>query len=241
MRKIILVTALLCATQFLQAQNNQPGCYPFPKTISVTGSSEMEIIPDEIYVQVDLREYKKSGDKVELEQIKTDFLRHCKTIGLPDSVISIASYEGYNNFWWKKRKKDAELFASISYQLKLSDSKKMDDLIKVLDEEATTNFKITKTSHSKIQDIRKQLKIQAIKSAKEKGNYLTESIGEKLGEVITIEEPGEFNYSDLLQSQAIIANSWARDEMKLSPAGEANIDFRKIKLRFEVKMVFAIK
>jgi uncharacterized protein len=106
MKKIFLAAALLCTFQFLQAQNNQPGCYPFPKTISVTGSSEMEIIPDEIYVQVDLREYKKSGDKVELEQIKTDFLRNCKTIGLPDSVISIASYEGYNGNWWKKRKKN---------------------------------------------------------------------------------------------------------------------------------------
>ena len=32
---------------------------PYPKTINVTGSAEMDIVPDEIYVQVDLREYKK--------------------------------------------------------------------------------------------------------------------------------------------------------------------------------------
>ena len=94
-------TTLLVATTFLSlvslAQTNQPGCYPFPKTISVTGSASMEVIPDEIYVQVDLREYKKRGeDKVELEKIKNDFLANCKAVGIADNDISLASYDGYN-------------------------------------------------------------------------------------------------------------------------------------------------
>ena len=37
-------------------------------------------------------------------------------------------------------------------------------------------------------EFRKQLKIQAIKAAKDKGIYLTEAITEKLGEAITISE-----------------------------------------------------
>jgi uncharacterized protein YggE len=45
---------LLTSTSFAQTQIN-----PYPKTITVTGSAELEIIPDEIYVQVDLREYEK--------------------------------------------------------------------------------------------------------------------------------------------------------------------------------------
>jgi len=61
MKKITLFFAAFLSLGLLNAQNTQPGCYPFPKTISVTGSAEMEIIPDEIYVQVDLREYKKNG------------------------------------------------------------------------------------------------------------------------------------------------------------------------------------
>ena len=36
---------------------------PFPKTISVSGSSEMEITPDQIYVHITLREYQKKGEK----------------------------------------------------------------------------------------------------------------------------------------------------------------------------------
>ena len=33
-----------------------PAPNPFPKTITVSGSAEMEVIPDEIYVNITLRE-----------------------------------------------------------------------------------------------------------------------------------------------------------------------------------------
>jgi len=32
---------------------------PFPKTITVSGSAEMEIVPDQIFVNVELKEYQK--------------------------------------------------------------------------------------------------------------------------------------------------------------------------------------
>lgn len=186
MKKLSLLFILFVACFFSRGQNQLPNS--FPKTISVTGSAEMDIIPDEIYIQVDLREYNKKNEKMELETIKTNFLNACRNISIPDSTISIASYEGYNyNYWqWRKRKRDPNMFASISYQIKLKDSKKMDELIDGLDDEATYNFQIIKTSHSAIQELRRQLKIQAVKAAKEKGIYLTESINEKLGEALLL-------------------------------------------------------
>jgi uncharacterized protein len=45
---ITLSTMLFAFSSFSQTDKN-----PFPRTITVTGSAEMEIIPDEIYVQVD--------------------------------------------------------------------------------------------------------------------------------------------------------------------------------------------
>jgi uncharacterized protein YggE len=64
----------------------------FPKQLSVSGSAEMEIIPDEIYVNVVLREYQKKGEnKKELETLKNDFLTACRSAGIADSAISIVS------------------------------------------------------------------------------------------------------------------------------------------------------
>ncbi|MBL7700364.1 MAG: SIMPL domain-containing protein [Chitinophagaceae bacterium] len=216
---------------------------PYPKTIQVTGSAETNIIPDEIYVIVTLKEYEKKGTgKISLDKIKSDFLGYCKNIGLPDSAVSIASYEGYNNYpWWRKRKTKDELYSSISYQVKFNSSTKMDQLVDKLDDDATQNFVIAKLSHSKIAEYRKQLKIQAIKAAKDKATYMAEAIGENLGAAVTITEPGDAFAPDLYR--AAQSNSYAylsRDKDGVAD-GEKGVDFKNIQLRFEVNAVFALK
>lgn len=247
--KQLLTVAVFAVSGFFVKAQNQPVCNPYPKTITVTGSAEMEIVPDEIYVQVDLKEYRKKGEnKVELDRIKSDFLTKCYSIGLADSVISIASYEGSNfSYWyWRRKKKDPDMYSGISYQIKFKDSKKMDQLVDLLDDEATVNFQITRATHSKIQEFRKQLKIQAVKAAKDKGIYLTEAINEKVGEAITIEEPDEDAFVNNLENNLRVsqfANTayFNKDEAKMSDNDKAAVDFKKIKLRYEVKIVFAVK
>ena len=255
MKKITTVFTSLLFFNLLFAQTQpttQPGCYPFPKTISVTGSASMEVIPDEIYVQVDLREYKKKGeDKVELDKIKSDFLANCKTAGIAENDISVASYDGYNmaNIW-RRRKKDPELLSSISYQIKFNTTKMMDDLVNSLDDQATNNFRITRTSHSKIVEYRRQLKVQAVKAAREKAVYLTEAVNEQLGQAIEINEPDESTSSDVLSNayrnnyKSLGENSLVRlDQSKNGYYGvtDEGVDYRKIKLRFEVKVLYALK
>ncbi len=243
MKKTLLFVLLICMLQFAFAQQ-QPGNNPFPKTITVSGISETEIVPDEIYVQVDLREYKKRGEeKVELEKIKDDFLSYCRLTGIPDSVISIASYEGLSNgTWWRKRKKDPELFATISYQIKFSSSKYMDDLISKLDDEATVNFRIVKIWHSKMAEYRKQLKIAAVKAAKEKALYLTEAINEKIGQAITIQEPAEQSLYQATNQTSNTSLNYSFNTGKIaSDKNQEPVDFKKIRLQFQVNIIYALQ
>lgn len=248
MKKIPLLLMAVAFAYLPKAQNTQPGCYPFPKTISVTGSAEMEIVPDEIYVQVDLREYKKKGeDKTEIDKIKADFLANCKSVGIADSNISVASFEGYNMASiWRRRKKDPDLLASITYQLKFNSTKLIDALVDNLDDQATNNFRITRVSHSKIMEYRRQLKILAVKASKDKALYLTEAVKEQLGEAITIQEPEESISSDVLGGRYknnITSNEvsyFAKDKTGYGILDDG-VDFRKIKLRFEVKVLYALK
>jgi uncharacterized protein len=237
MKKSILLLMLAISSFSPFAQQN-----PFPKTITVTGSAEMEIVPDEIYVVIELKEYDKKGaGKIGLEAIKTDFLRLCKQADLPDSVISITAYEGNNPYWLKKRKKKDDLYASISYQIEFNNSKMMDDLVTLLDDDATENFQIVRTYHSKMIEFRRQLKIQAIKAAKEKAGYLAEAINEKAGEAISVKEPVE-NYSGSYLNRNFLSNisgnALAMDQAEENSQG---VDFKKMTLRFEVSVVFALK
>jgi len=239
MKKIFIpLLMFLATTSFAQTQIN-----PYPKTITVTGSAEMEIIPDEIYVQVDLKEYEKKGQgKINIETIKRNFLKNVKSIGIPDSLVSIAAYDGFGgNPWLRKKNKKNELLASISYQVKIKTSKQLDDLVEKLDDEATTNFFIQRTSHSKLAEYRKQLKIQAIKAAKEKAQYLSEAIDEKAGEAVTINEPMEYYqpYYNAMRSNVMMKEQAMNQDM--TSADGNPVDFRKMKLKYDVTVVFAVK
>ena len=215
-----------------------------PRTINVSGSAEMEVVPDEIYVMVELREYdKKGGGKTDITSIKNDFIKSALSVGIPETDLSVQGYQGWDgNYWLYKRnkKKNPDLKASITYQVKLASTKKMDELVQKLDDEATQNFFIARVAHSKVQEYKKQLKIQAVKAAKDKAGYLAEAIGEKVGEAITINDPNEIGYypppmyaNRMMKEQAMGATANAPED--------ANIDFKKIKLQFDVNVVFALK
>jgi uncharacterized protein len=241
MRKfiVLVITCIATVQVFGQTAPN-----PFPKTITVSGSAEMEVIPDQIFVNILLREYQKKGEsKKDLETIKTEFLTACTNAGIADSLISIVSYTGYNNYYWLHRKKKTpDMNASITYQIRFSQSKQMDELVDKLDDEATQSFDIVGTNHSKMTEFRKQLKIGAVKAAKDKAIYLTEAIGEKLGPAITVNEPNDQIRQNNM-ANATLTNVQMRYEYKDVSGGSGKtfeIDFKKIKLRFEVEVIFAL-
>jgi uncharacterized protein YggE len=235
--KIITATLLLfliTTTSYAQAVTN-----PYPKTITVTGSAEMEVTPNEIYVQVDLKEYeKKGGVKVSIDKIKADFLTAAKSIGIADTAITITQYDGFNgNPWLRKKAKKDELYASITYNVKIKDSKQLDDLVSKLDDNATQNFFIQRTSHSQLADFRKKLKIEAVKAAKEKAQYLASAVDEKIGVAVTINEPTEY-YVPYYNMR--VSNSMLKTESAPVANDVAAPDFKKIKLKYDVTVVFAL-
>lgn len=242
MKRIIAISALMITTMGVFAQS--PVVNPFPKTITVSGSAEMEIVPDEIFVQIELKEYEKKGTgKVDLEKIKSEFLQKVKSVGIPDSLVSIASYDGYTDYYWHKKqlKKRTDLLASIAYQIKFTNSSKIDELVNILDDEATQNFTVVKTSHSKMAEFRKQLKISAVKAAKEKAQYLAIAVDEQVGAAVSINEIPEQSFEPVpvyRTSQAYLSSNAKMDGIGGVASG---VDFKKIKLRFEINAVFALK
>lgn len=236
MKRITALLLALFSIGIIRAQNVNP----FPRTIQVNGSAEMEIIPDEIYVQVTFKEYDKKGSgKVDIDKIRSGFLSAYRSLGMPDSLISVLSYDGNNgDLWYRKKKKKEELYNSISYQIKFANTAKMDELVNKLDDDATQVFRVIKTGHSKLEEFRKQLKIQAVKSAKEKADYLGAAINEKIGQAVNIEEPNEFYYpfQNNYAANYKMVDMAAREVADAGPA----VDFQKLKLRYEVKVVFAL-
>jgi hypothetical protein len=236
---LFILAASLSTLLFSCSASDKPET---PKKIEVTGSAEMEFVPDEIFMTFTLKEYlDASRKKVKLETIKTDFLVLCKTAGIPDSNISISSYSGnerWDYWWYYKRRKDPDFMSSISYTIKVSSPEYLDKIVNDLNENAVENFNIAKTSHSNIEQLRKEVKTKALKAAKYKAEYLAESIGEEIGEALLIQEIENSNRNYYGSNYS---NEISQTSMILEGEETSTPNFQKIKLRYEMKVDFRLK
>ncbi|MEO5570413.1 MAG: SIMPL domain-containing protein [Bacteroidia bacterium] len=241
MKKLILVllfvSGVVCRNNAQQTLTIQDKI----KKIEVTGSAEMEVVPDEIYIGIALQEYyDKQKTKMTIDAISKNFLTVCEKAGITKDRIEVQNMSGFDNtsWWYTKRKKEQpDLLQSTSYIIKFSVPAEVDKMVNMLDDNATNNVYVNKTSSSKETEFRKQLKIQALQNAKAKAQYLLEGVGEKAGGLLYVKEI-ESNDGPVFKNYAI-ANSM------MASGGEASanegLNFKKIKYRFEVEAHFAIQ
>jgi uncharacterized protein len=216
---------------------------PKIKKIVVTGSSEMEVDPDQIYVNFVLREYQNNKkEKTGIDAIKKEFLDACSKSGILKENISVEGMAGSAYVDWpiRNKKKDPDFIASITYIIKFSSTKMIDDLIPRLNDNAVSNMYISKMDHTKMEAFRKEVKIKATQAAKDKALYLSQSIGEKLGGALLIEEIDNGTPYPLMMK----ASNMAMTEMNADGGaygGETSMPFEKIKIRFETRAEFELE
>lgn len=214
------------------------------RTVNVNGHSEIEITPDEVYVDIELREYTlKNGNKTDIETIRNQFLLAVKSMNVADTDVVVQGYSGWDgNYWWyqKNKKKNPDMKAGITYEVKLKSVDDMDKLVDKLDDQATQNFYISRTSHSNMDSIKKQLKMQAVKNAKAEAVYLASALNDSVGNALTINDPNESsNYPQPMAGYALRSKSnGILDQAESAPM---NVDFKKIKIEMNVNVIFELK
>lgn len=214
-----------------------------PKKIEVTGSAEMEVVPDEIYMTFSFREYLDGNkQKVKIETIKTAFLKLCHSVGIPDSNVSIADYAGYERwdyYWYKNHKNQPDFMANMAYTVKVKGADQLDQIVAQVDDKGLQNYNITKTAYSKMEALRKEVKSKALLASKEKAQYLAASIGEDIGEALLIQEINNDGYG--YSSNAIISNSNYSFKSDEAQAYIPSAQFEKIKIRYEMRAEYRLK
>ncbi len=207
--------------------------------IVVTGSAEKEVDPDEIYMTFSLKEYdNKSKEKINIEAITREFLQACTKAGVAneDIVVQQAGGNAYNQWWVRKNKQKPEFRATISYEIKFTDTRKIDGLMPLLNDEAVVNAYVSRVDHSKMEELKKEVKISAVKAAREKADYLASSIGESAGKALLIEEVdfGVMPYVNYRMQANVMM-----DEGQVG--GEQNVAFKKITIKQQVKAEFELR
>ncbi len=232
MKKFILSTLIACTflTGFTQVLDTR-------KKIEVTGAAEQEITPDEIYVAISLQEYMTSNKKkISIDDLEKQLQTAVIKAGIANADFMINNISSYQNYWEKKR--NPMFLASKQYTLKLKDLNKLNDIISAVDAKGVAYTNVESYSHSKLEMFKKDLKLKALQNAKEKANFLLSGIGEKMGGAIDIQEIyNEYTPQPMYRTMAMKGEMAQQD----APAPMPDIDFKKIKLSYQIRAVFEIK
>ncbi len=217
--RLLLLAMLLPLAGLSQAQAD--GRY-----IEVTGTSEIEIVPDRIHYIIEIREYfeeefdgkskpEEYRTKVSLNRIEQGLREVLHDAGIsPDAVRT----QEIGDYW---RKQGQDFLVAKTFDITLLDFKQIDEILKRMDTRGIHTMRIGELENRDILSYHQKGKIAALKAAQRKAAYLVEALGKKLGPVIRIveDEAGgslPFSQSNVLSSNVVSFDSFRTIKKKYS-------------------------
>lgn len=224
-RLSVFIVSLL-ATFSLQAQTNE-------RYIEVTGTSEIEIVPDKIHYLIEIREYFKEEfdgkskpeeyrTKVPLSEIEQGLRGVLAEAGIPQNAIRTQEIGDY----WRQQGQDFLL--SKKFDITLTDFNQINEIVKRIETKGIHTMRIGELENNDMLAYHQKGKVEALKAARRKATYLVEALGKRLGEVIRIVEKDSGNVSPFVQSNVLSSDAASFD------------NFRTIKKNYSMLVRFEI-
>lgn len=235
MKTRLLWTLLAVLPLFAWSQYVEPG-KEIP-AIEVVGTGEMEIVPDEIFVSFTLKERFEGKNKIDIENQEKELKKRLLKLGIDLKDLQLA--DAASDFITIKRNKK-DVIASKDYILKVKTTSQIANVFELLDGIDAFNAGIQRVDHSEIEKYKSEVKMIAVKAAKEKATNLLTAIGETIGKPLLIQEREHYEDQPFLRKTMEAANM-SMDGGRKEEAPLPEIGFQKIKLRYQVFARFAIK
>ena len=195
--RLLLLAMLLPLAGLSQVQAQADGRY-----IEVTGTSEIEIVPDRIHYIIEIREYfeEEFDGRSKPEEYRTK--------------ISLDRIE-------QGLREGQDFLVAKTFDITLLDFKQIDEILKRMDTKGIHTMRIGELENKDMLSYHQKGKIAALKAAQRKASYLVEALGKKLGPVIRIveDEAGSslpFSQSNVLSSNVVSFDSFRTIKKKYS-------------------------
>ena len=210
----------------LQAQTNE-------RYIEVTGTSEIEIVPDKIHYLIEIREYfeeefdgkskpEEYRTKVPLSEIEQRLREALANAGILQNAIRTQEIGDY----WRQQGQD--FLVSKKFDITLTNFNQINGIIQHIDTKGIHTMRIGELENKDIRAYHQKGKIEALKAAQKKATYLVEALGKKLGDVIRIVEKDSENAFPFAQSNVLSSDAASFD------------NFRTIKKNYSMLVRFEI-
>ena len=175
----IIATSLLFLTPQKTFAQTETGRY-----IDISTTVEREVSPDELYLQITIREkdYKSKKNLEEMQEALIGALKvnridvpECLTLNYMGSEISYKSFS-----------KNIKAQTEATYMLRLNDVTTMQNVISALEERQISDIELVRTKYTGEKELKEEMGIEAMQLAKAEAQMLAGAIGQEAGKAITI-------------------------------------------------------
>lgn len=208
--------------------------------IIVSGHAEKKVTPNEIYINVYMVERFEGKTKITIEDQQSKLVNLLAENGLGNNDLTMAGGKAsYVKIPWKTKK---DVLASTNYEIVVKTADEAAIVFEAVDELDISNCYIDRVDHSEKESIKKEVRIQAMKDAMEKADYMLEAVGSKRGPTVHVMENlshSGVNVSSVMRASRNDADYYYMDGVK-SKQQSFDVSFKKIEIEVDVMVKFEI-
>ncbi len=206
--------------------------------IEVEGSADTLVVPDMIYLKIEIDERMDGKTKISIEDQEEEMKKTLIANGISLEELSLSDANtDIVQVKWKK-----QVLSKSNYLLKLSSAKEVAMVFEKLNEIKINNIYIEKVNHTKYNAIVKEVEIKAIKNAKHKADYLLHAIGETTGKSLIIRQNNNaYPYPVMRTLAAPTAMQYDENGSSEIKVERLDIQFSKIKISSNIFVKFEVK
>lgn len=230
MKKMILLAAVALMAMPVFAQQDEA----YKSFIQVNGRAEKEVAPDQFYLSIVINEIDSKG-RISVESQQRDMVAALKRIGV--DVEKNLKMANMSSSYFKR----STSLSTAKYQLELGSPAMVAKVYSVLGDMGISNISIVKVSNSKIDELKEQVRIEAIQNAKSTAVTLASAIGQSVGKCFYIYDSNN-DMMPAFYDNALVMRSMAKASGAVEEAAaDEPLDFKTIKLSYNVNAKFVLE
>ena len=208
----------------------QAQSYQVIPSVSVNGSAQLKVTPDEIYLAIRLDESDTKG-KLTVEQQRKALFSALKKCGI--DVERQLFVQGMSSEYYRRKGS----LAATQYELKVGSADEAREVFEVLDNVGIANVNITRAACSKLEEYRAQARKAAMLSAQSRAQQLAEAVGQSIGACYEISDyTSDVDYST--RGRLVMKNVAVMDSAGPVEEVEPEVDFEQIVINYNLSAKF---
>lgn len=237
MKNILLKTILPCLfalfTQTIFGQMKNFIDQPYLETMSRVDTM---VTPDHLYLSISILESDTKGKKT-IEELEPEMAKTLKSMGIDlDKQLSLADFSSnFEKYFFKRQ----GVLQSKNYELLVYDAASVGRVMYELENIGISNVNLSRAEYSKVDELKMELKIKAIKKAKADSEKLAESIGQKIGKAIYISDMN--TYFQPVSYDNMRMKTHAAGAVDMEMYEPVPMEFQKLKYQAELQVKFTIE